>query len=209
MAKIFRYKVLENMDLFYDLSRRARSLWFIYSVKPPGDPPKRWQGLVNYGRLDVVSRVLLAALYPGGQLLQNSALLLYLDNSRDGKDGDLVVFDEACMPPRAYYEHEVAPVLLSALRGKACARAESLSLIFVVRRLKRLGYRVLALREGARRIRRSDVDEGVVFLLGSYYDVPEKALSEADISVSIGPCSYLASHVAAFVNALRLGVLAP
>lgn len=196
------------MDFFYDLSRRARNLWLIYSVKPPGNPPKRWQGLVNYGRLDVVSRVLLAALYPGGRFLQDSALLLYLDNSRNGEDGDLLVFGEVCMPSRARYEHEVAPVLLSALRGKACTRAESLSLVFVVRRLKRLGYRVLALREGARRIRRGDVDGDVVFLLGSYYDVPEKVLSEADISVSIGPCSYLASHVAAFVNALRLGVLA-
>ncbi len=171
--------------------------WLAYARLPEGPLPRRWRGLVGYGRLDIAVRVLLAALYPGGRLLRGDSFLLYLDA---GGGGRLVALDSSCLPPELGGEAEAGEVLLAALRGEACGSAEAPGLGSVVRLLRRRGLRVVLLSERGERLRGHR--RGTVYLLGLREDPPGDL--EVDEEASVGPCSYLASSVAAYINLHRL-----
>jgi len=175
------------------------TVWIAYGRRPEGPPPRRWKSLVGYGRLDIAARVLLAALYPGGTLEGDSALTVYLDSD----EPLLLVFEPSCLPDVMIYEHESGEVLVRALRGQACHRVEPAPrLPELLEILRGQGYRVLQLSEKGERLQGHV--PGTVYLLGLRVDPPEGL--PVNGYASIGPCSYLASHVAAYINALkRLG----
>ena len=178
------------------LGSRLDTVWLAYGRRPPGPPPRRWRGLVGYGRLDIAARVLLAALYPGGVLEKDSAFLVYLDSS----EPLLLVFEPGCLPEGMLYEHESGEVLLQVLRGRQCRRAEpALPLPELLGLLRARGYRVLQLSEKGERLQNHR--PGTVYLLGLRVDPPGGL--PVDGYASVGPCSYLASHVAAYINALK------
>ncbi len=177
--------------------------WLAYARLPEGPLPRRWRGLVGYGRLDIAVRVLLAALYPGGRLLRGDSFLLYLDAGSGS--GRLIVLDSSCLPGELGSEAEAGEALLAALRGEACGSAEAPGLGAVVRMLRRRGLRVVLLSERGRRLRVHR--RGTVYVLGLRDDPPGGL--EADEEASVGPCSYLASSVAAYINLHRLLAVAP
>ena len=181
-------------------------VWLVYG-REPGSLPRSWRGLVGHKRLDVVVRVLLAALYPCGSVSRGSLFALFLDRGSEGESGRLVLLGPDCLPPRAVYEHEIGGFFLQALRGDRCSSVNDVSLLYVVRALKRNGYHVIGFREGAKYIDPSVLSGRAAVILGSFFDPPPRALREASSVYSIGPYSYLASHVAAFINAVRLGFI--
>ena len=178
------------------LGGRLDAVWLAYGRRPSGPPPRRWRGLAGYGRLDIAARVLLAALYPGGTLEEDSALLVYLDSDKPL----LLVFEPGCLPEGILYEHESGEVLLQVLRGRQSRRAEPAPpLPELLALLRARGYQVLQLSEKGERLQGHR--PGTVYLLGLRVDPPEGL--PVDGYASIGPCSYLASHVAAYINALK------
>ncbi len=198
---------MDAKALVTELAGKHGFIWLVYSRDPGNKLPRSWKGLVNYKRLDIIPRIALSALYPGGVLLQDSALLVFLDSGEKGEQGKIVALYEECMPREALYEREVAPLFLRSLRGEECILVDNASLVYVARLLRKNGYRLIALSEKGDRIRPSVLSGRLVLVLGSYFDPPARILSEVEESYSIGPCSYLASHVAAYINALRLGVV--
>ena len=198
---------MDAKKLVTRLTEKHGFIWLVYGRSPGDSLPRSWRGLVNYKRLDVIPRVVLSALYPGGVLLRDSALLVFLDMSKRGERGELVALYDECMPRKALYEHEVAPLFLRSLRGEECVLVDDVSLIYIMRLLRRNWYRLVALSEKGDTMRPSVLRGRLVIVLGSYFDPPARILDEVDESYSIGPCSYLASHVAAYINALRLGAV--
>lgn len=198
---------MDAKELVTELVKKHGFIWLVYSRDPGGRLPRSWKGLVNYKRLDVIPRVVLSALYPGGTLLRDSALLVFLDSGEDGERGRLVALHGECMPREALYEHEVAPLFLRSLRGEACIHIDDTSLVYVMRLLRKNGYRLVAMSEKGDMMRPSVLRGRLVIILGSYFDPPARILDKVDGFYSIGPCSYLASHVAAYINALRLGAV--
>jgi len=172
--------------------------WLAYARLPEEPPPRRWRGLMGYGRLDIAARVLLAALYPGGRLLHGDSFLLYLDAGNG--TGRLVAMDSSCLPAGLGDEAGAGEALLAALRGSACRSAEAPGLGAVVRAMRRRGLRVVLLSERGSRLRGHR--RGTVYVLG-LRDDPPRGL-EVDEEASVGPCSYLASSVAAYINLRRL-----
>ncbi|KSW12175.1 hypothetical protein CF15_05285 [Pyrodictium occultum] len=176
---------------------RLDTLWIAYGERPPGPPPRRWRGLTGYGRLDIAARVLLAALYPRGRLEEDSGLLVYLGSERPAALSLL----PSCLPGEMEYEHESAELLLRVLRGEACRLLDPAPpLVELLRALRARGYRVVLLTERGGRLRRHR--RGTAYVLGLRVDPPRGL--PVDEEASVGPCSYLASHVTAYVNALRL-----
>jgi len=198
---------LDAKELVTELAEKHDVIWLVYSKDPGGRLPRSWKGLVNHKRLDVIPRIALSALYPGGMLLRDSALLVFLDSGERGEQGKLVALYGECMPREALYEREVAPLFLRSLRGEECVLVNDASLVYVMRLLRKNGYRLIALSEKGNLIGPSALRGRLVLVLGSYFDPPARMLGEVDKSYSIGPCSYLASHVAAYINALRLGAV--
>jgi tRNA (pseudouridine54-N1)-methyltransferase len=164
-----------------------------YARRPSGLPPRSWRGLVGYGRLDILVRVLLAFLYPTGRLEPHSQLLLYLDG---GVDSDAILFDGSCLPAGAVYEHELGPYVLEALWGHRCRCTRVSGFGELVAGLRSRGYRVVLLRESGRPF--SGYSPYTVYIVGLRDDPPLGAGEDA--VESIGPRSYLASHVAAFIR---------
>ncbi len=179
-------------------------MWLLYTRVPAGEgPPRRWRGLVGYGRLDVAARVLLAALYPGGRLLEGDAVLVYLDPGGSGEGGEVLVLEPGCLPGGMVYEREAAAVLLEALRGRRCRRLGGVTLRGLLLAAGRRGYRRVGLREGGGRLQ--PPGERLVLLLGGAVDPPWRLLGGVvDAWTGVGCRSYLASTVAAYVNAYRL-----
>ena len=181
-----------------------RRVWLLYARAPPGPPPRRWRGLVGYGRLDVAARVLLAALYPGGRLLGDSALLVFLDRSGGGEEGSVVGLHAGCLPGEMLYEREAAALLLDALRGRGgCPVAEGLSLRGLLLSAGRAGFRRLLLSEDGGPLGPGLLDGRLLLLLGGAVDPPAEA-GPVDARVRVGCRSYLASSVAAYINAVLL-----
>ncbi|MET1127716.1 MAG: hypothetical protein ABWW70_00145 [Thermoproteota archaeon] len=175
------------------------ALWIVYARDPEAPPPKRWRSLVSYGRLDIVARVLLAALYPGGALDGDTALILYLEG--DNRAG-IYEFTPECLPETAHYEEEAARILLAALHGSSSCSSvvggDAPSLEGLARLYRKAGYAVKVLREGGKLLQQHTPRSA--YIVGTYVDPPP--LRGFD-HFSVGPCSYLASHVVAYVNALR------
>ncbi|NOZ88855.1 MAG: hypothetical protein GXO15_02920, partial [Crenarchaeota archaeon] len=179
-------------------------VWLLYTRVPAGvGPPRRWRGLVGYGRLDVAARVMLAALYPGRRLLEGDAMLVYLDAGGSGEDGGVLVLEPGCLPGGMVYEREAASVLLEALRGRRCRRLSGVTLRGLLLAAGRRGYRRVGLREGGERLR--PPRGRLLLLLGGAVDPPWRLVEGAiDVWAGVGCRSYLASTVAAYVNAYRL-----
>lgn len=181
-----------------------RVLWLAYARAPEGPPPRRWRGLVGYGRLDIAARLLLAALYPGGRLLEDTGLILFLD--RGSGEGEALVFEPSCMPAAMEEEREASELLLTHLRGSGGCHRGPASLRGLTISARRRGYRVLLLREDGAPLRPEILGEGVAFVLGTRVDPPEEGLV-LDGRVSVGCMPYLASSVVAYINLLRLETL--
>ena len=173
-----------------------RLLWLLYTVHPPGAPPRRWRGLVGYGRLDIAARFLLAALYPGGKLLDDSALFLFLD--RGGSVGEGILFEPRCLPEAMDSEAEAGELLLAALRGRGgCSMVPDASLRGLLLAARRRGYRVVLLSEEGGPIN-AHRDVSYVLVVGSRVDPPRDL--PVDEAWRIGCMPYLASTVAAYIN---------
>jgi tRNA (pseudouridine54-N1)-methyltransferase len=147
-------------------------------------------------------------MYPGGRLLEDSVLVLFL-GAEGGEVGDAFFFEPGCMPREACCEDDLGGFFLSALRGSTpCRVARGVSPLYVARWLRRRGGgRLVALAEKGGPLEAPG--EGDVLLLGTHRDPPARLVEAADARASVGPFSYLASHVAAYVNAVRLGLLKP
>lgn len=174
-----------------------RAGWLLYAHRPRGPLPRRWRGLVGYGRLDIAARFMLAALYPGGLLLGDSFMLLFLDEG--GGEGEALLFEPDCLPGEMHEEEEAARLLLDALRGGRCRRGPA-SLRGLLLSARRGGYRVVALREGGGEPRAGD--GGYLFLVGSRVDPPTNV--PVDEVWGLGCFPYLASTVAAYINLVRV-----
>ena len=180
-------------------------LWLLYARDPGGRPPRRWRGLVGYGRLDIAARFLLAALYPEGRY-NGDTLLLYLDREGEGLRGRLLVLGRDCLPSSMAWEREAATVLLEALRSKRCRTLGETSLRGVVLAARRAGRRVLLLHETGHLLAGEPVWDRVMLVVGSRIDPPLRGPGY-DAVVRVGCRSYLASSVAAYINLLRLKTL--
>ncbi len=176
------------------LSKIYDVVWLLYSRKPSGDPPRRWKGLVGYGRLDIVARALLASHYISFNIDNNSALLLYLD---DKHSPQLLYLEPHCMPTKMKYEHESAQFLLRVLRRETNCVIDNdpPTLLGVVKRLSSTGYRVVQLAENEELLT-SHLPQ-TLYVLGTHIDPPRLEGIERR---SIGPFSYLTSHVIAYIN---------
>jgi len=175
-----------------------RVLWLLYATKPEGPLPRRWRGLVSYGRLDIAARFLLASLYPGGSLLRDAALLLFLDAGRG--EGEAIAFEPPCLPESASGEEEAAAMLLDALRGRLGCSSGPATLRGLVLGARRAGYRAVLLSEkgGSMKLRQ---DTDYLLIVGSRVDPPPS--TPRDEAWSIGCLPYLASTVAAYINLKR------
>lgn len=171
----------------------APLVFLAYARRPSQPLPRRWQGLVNYGRLDILVRVVLASLFPQGVVEKGVQLLAFLE--RGGGEGEVILFDGSCLPGRAVYEHDVGPYVLEALAGRRCGRAGA-GYREVLGELRSLGYRVVVLHESGRRLSR--YTPYTVYIVGLRED-PPLGVGE-DAVESVGPRSYLASHVVAFIR---------
>jgi len=177
-------------------------LWLLYARRPEGMPPRRWRGLVGYGRLDIAARFLLASLYPGGRLLSGRGLLLFLDRGGEGK---AVLLGPGCLPERLEGEPAAATLLLRVLRGGMCGGLAPAEWGALLRELRRAGWRIVLLREDGSALE-PRLLRGAVLVVGSRVDPPERGPYDARIRVGCFP--YLASAVAAYINlVLESGLL--
>ncbi|ABM80630.1 hypothetical protein [Hyperthermus butylicus] len=168
-------------------------VWVAYAREPANSPPKRWTGLVGYGRLDILVRVVLAALYPGGVRDPHSLLIAFLDSTKPRA----IVLTGDCLPQRAVYESDIGAYILEALRGERCkSYIVSGGLRELIAWLKSQGYRVVVLHESGRPF--TGYQPYTAYILG-LRDDPPLGVGE-DAVESLGARSYLASHVTAFIR---------
>ncbi len=149
------------------------------------------------GRLDIVARVLVAACYPGCSAREGCVFAASLAGP-----ALLVLVAEGGL----CYEHEAGRVILEGLRGERGLLLPGVSGVEFAALAASLGFRPLVLREGCREAWPHTLEKRLV-VLGADIDPPEGIEGLGGECVSIGPRSYLASVVAAFLNALeRLGL---
>ena len=153
--------------------------------------------MVGYGRLDILVRVALAALYPAGVIDELVQLLAVLDA---GNGLEAILLDKLCLPDSASYEHELGPYILEAVRGERCKRWRLAGMSELVSLLREAGYRVILLREWGHPF--SGYAPYTAYILGMHED-PPSGVGE-DAVESVGPRSYLASHVVAFIRLAQI-----
>ena len=183
------------------LSSLPRITWLLYATLPPAQQlPRRWSGLVNYGRLDIAARGLLAALYPTGRY-NGSALLLHIDTGGGGEQAT-IIFNKQCLPETMHYEHESSQLLLNALRKNKCPVTHAtLSRILIC--MKQHGYTRILLKEGAKplhTLKKIWGREKILFIIGTREDPPIHAAHHADHVASIGCHAYLTTSVISYIN---------
>ncbi len=182
------------------LSRlKPQILWLYYAEKPSSPLPRRWRGLVNYGRLDIVARLLLASLYPRGRLEEDSGSILFLDEGKG--EGDCVLFTGECLPSSMRYEHDSAKLLLDSLQGQGCPVFKRVNLFALIRRLRSM-YEIVLLSESGNPIDALEKEKSYLFIIGTRVDPPRNLAELSDRIVKVGCRSYLASTVAAYINAM-------
>ncbi|MEM0093008.1 MAG: hypothetical protein QW753_01405 [Thermofilum sp.] len=156
------------------------------------------------GRMDVVARSLISALYDTGRPRRDTLFIAVLHGPPT--------------PPLAIYlrpwlqaerkpsEREAGAHLLRVLKG-AKAHASEVKreeTIEAVRSLKKLGYRIHLMLERGDDIRGVRLEEGNVFVLGDHIGFPEEVQeeleSECDEVISLGKVSYLASHCILYLH---------
>ncbi|GEM_PF-4600263 len=176
------------------LSKKYDAVWLLYSRRPRGQLPRRWKGLVGYGRLDIVARAILASNYVSPSIDSDSALLLYLD---DEHSPQLIYLEPKCMPSVMKYEHESAQFLLEVLRGRTNCLVENNppTLVGLAKRFSSQGYKVVQLIEEGKLL--TEHVHNTLYILGTHIDPP---ILEKIEKRSIGPFSYLTSHVIAYIN---------
>ncbi len=178
---------------------KPQVLWLYYAEKPSNSLPRKWKGLVNYGRLDIVARLLLASLYPTGKLEENSSSILFLDEG-DG-EGDCVLFTRRCLPSSMSYEHDSAKLLLDSLKGQGCPVFKHVNLFALIRRLRNM-YKVVFLAESGSSMKTIEGGKNYLFIIGTRVDPPGVLAELSDKIVRVGCRSYLASTVAAYINTI-------
>jgi tRNA (pseudouridine54-N1)-methyltransferase len=175
-------------------------LWLLYAREPGGPPPRRWRGLVGYGRLDIAARFLEAALYPSGGLLRDSAVLLFLD--RGGGEGRALLLQPSCLPERLRGEEEASTLLLRHLRGGGGCRWLEAGLRGLVLWAEKRGYTPVLLREDGEPFGRGLLGRRLLLIVGSRVDPPDWVPHR--LRARVGCLPYLASTVAAYINLMRL-----
>ncbi len=167
--------------------------FLVYSMGSCSPPPSPYALASQGRRLDIVARILLAAFnkWPARPRI----LAIYLDNN--GRKC-LVLFDKRC--GSWVFEKEAATFLIRVLRSTSppCRVVEGLEWREAVEEAIAVigAEKVVVLSEKGDPLRPSANDR-VLYVLGSDVDPPPvKRAWEA----SIGPYSYLASHVVAYIN---------
>ena len=173
--------------------------YFIVFSPKPLDPPKKVspRGVASrYARLDVAARVYLAAQVgrpPGG-----ASVVLPVR----GKGIAYIEWGPEC---RGMGERLLVLEAVRALLGKGgCAKARPLESWGEALNWAR--GRLMLLMEGAPRLE-APPREPATWVMGGHLDPPREAVEEAlrrgAEPVSVGPESYLSSHVAAYIRFIR------
>ncbi len=164
-------------------------------------PPRNPASLASQGgRLDIVSRVLLASLYHGGTVRDDVFLLAYI-RDKSTECTLLLGFTSKCLPRTMYCEDEASRLLIDTVYGSSkCPRLEGISFQWLLKTLNKHGYRVLILLEDGRQLLPRDLQGRIAYVLGSNVDPPPVQGFE---KVSLGPVSLLASTVVVLINAYR------
>jgi len=164
------------------------------SCFPPSNP---YSLASQANRLDVVARILVAA--SDGWRITPSAVFIFLEPLQD--ETCLVVFDTASK--RFRFEREASTAIIQVLRSKT-ARRDRLYRDISWREAVRLATSTIGAKKQLLLSERGDrltsaPREPVLYIIGSNVDPPETPTAK---KVSIGPKSYLASQVAAYINYL-------
>ncbi len=174
-----------------------RLVFVAYAGQMQGNPPSTLHGWASRkDRLDIIARVLLAALYPAETLLRSNSLLVVFDNY------PVLVIRPSCLPHTLRGEMEARKLLLDVFKGRICSKVNVDNFDEMVGALQNSGYYIYLLSEDGEDIfnvkpwRRSKT----AYIVGTRVDPPR--LQELP-RLSIGPHSYLASHVVAFINYLH------
>ncbi len=164
------------------------------SCTPPPNPAALASGAK---RLDIIARVLAAGFDSWAK--RPKLITVYLDND---KRKCLILFDRNCAG-NLRFEKSAAALLISTLRSRTpkCPLIEGRSWAEAVEiTATSIGARtVVLLVEGGAALDPASLDHPVLYVLGSDVDPP---LVRGALNRSIGPLSYLASHVTAYVNYL-------
>ncbi len=179
-----------------------REYCFLAYIEAPLRPPRNPLSLASQGgRLDIISRLILATLYTNGVIAPETLLLVYI-NDKITKRSELVVLGDYCMPKSMLTEIEASKRLISVLYGEeACLTLEDVSLNYIVKRLRRVGFKPLVLIEDGEPIDIAHLTGKTLYILGTNVDPPQLQSVE---KVCIASRSLIASNVVTLIKLLRI-----
>jgi tRNA pseudouridine-54 N-methylase len=178
----------------------------VYSYGFGLELPQTYRQLASHkARMDIVARILLAFMYaglsPGPRC--DRFIITVVEGVREGPVA--AIFRCQCLPKRITHLEAYRIVHSTVVEGSTCYR-DVLGFEEAVKLVHSLGYRVLLLREDGVPLEPSRLADRQVYVLGTAVDPPRLDLPMDPVSV--GPLSYHADQVAAYISLLHDIVLA-
>ncbi len=177
-------------------------LLYVYGFGNP--PPSSHKSLASHpARLDIAARSLIAFMYTVPFNIRRHRGLAVILEGVKGVSPRTIVFDVDCLPNRLSHESAYRLVYANFLGFGDCKVYDGLGFDAAASVLEGLGYTIVLLSERGVDVKHVYhlLRKPIAYVLGGAIDPPQNMFRH-HISLSIGPYSYHADHVAAFISVL-------